>query len=745
MPLINLQTNLKLLKYGHDRPDGGSSNQPYVATDITDPTIPLSVLVRNPVVREILGSTNAANLASFVDSRYDDGFIRGGIISATNDSIVDAFRISKFFTDASSPKGYLFLAKQTALQLTNPRLEVKKLGFNAQSAKQFLKAVLSPGQLVSGEALGELTGGLLAPTRVYNLGLNTLAQVPVTAFGIHLNRHGILPVQDDDSKYEAVATYNSNYDFNNPSTTTPIFNNTRGWRGYGNRLIRLSKKFELGDGDFEIHENRRSQIKQARRQNRQNKKAARPSKKIARKLRSQFIDQWNATNVTPFVGGYAVAPFGSAPSPYPSLSQFGYNFKKIKPDLSNSTIDNYLGGPDSVYGIGRTIIRRSTYTEDKYKYEQSLIYSTLNAGNPLINGERQDFFYTDLATGDGLIPRALGKGSGSISNYPGVYGIDDIITLTPVSPQFSSYEGLAGLLEVIRTPDSGSPNGTLVGMYDVARVSGSAIMGNSMYSTTQLGQISYTNAYGETYVVSQSTWNAASREKRVGSGRTDILNQTSIVSNIGIGKSINTITGSIYNKQGKNQDVNNLNDLCVFKVEAINGSSPSTANVMLFRAYLTDLSDNIDADWNDIKYAGRGDKFFIYNSFSRRISIGFKTAALSFDEMKPMYQKLNYLMSNLMPDYVGPLMRGPLVRVTVGNWIDSQPGILNSLSYKIPQESPWEISINKDESLQLPHIVEANFTFTPIGSQDGSTNHISQKSPNISNIAQQYSGNPKWI
>jgi hypothetical protein len=98
-----------------------------------------------------------------------------------------------------------------------------------------------------------------------------------------------------------------------------------------------------------------------------------------------------------------------------------------------------------------------------------------------------------------------------------------------------------------------------------------------------------------------------------------------------------------------------------------------------------------------------------------------------------------------MPDYVGPLMRGPLVRVTVGNWIDSQPGILNSLSYKIPQESPWEVSINKDESLQLPHIVEANFTFTPIGSQDGSTNHISQKAQNISNIAQQYGGNPKWI
>ena len=158
---------------------------------------------------------------------------------------------------------------------------------------------------------------------------------------------------------------------------------------------------------------------------------------------------------------------------------------------------------------------------------------------------------------------------------------------------------------------------------------------------------------------------------------------------------------------------------------------------MPFRAYLTDLSDSVDADWNDVKYVGRGDKFFIYNSFSRKISIGFKAAALSFGEMKPMYERLNYLMSNLMPDYNGVLMRGPLVRITVGNWIDSQPGILNSLSYTVPQDSPWEISLN-NEYLELPHVVEVSLSFTPIGSQDGKTTHNSQKSQYISNIAQKY-------
>jgi hypothetical protein len=34
---------------------------------------------------------------------------------------------------------------------------------------------------------------------------------------------------------------------------------------------------------------------------------------------------------------------------------------------------------------------------------------------------------------------------------------------------------------------------------------------------------------------------------------------------------------------------------------------------MVFRAYLTALSDSVDAQWTDIKYAGRGDKFYIYD------------------------------------------------------------------------------------------------------------------------------------
>ena len=37
MPLLNLQTDLKSLKYGQDQPGGGSSGQPFITTNVNDP------------------------------------------------------------------------------------------------------------------------------------------------------------------------------------------------------------------------------------------------------------------------------------------------------------------------------------------------------------------------------------------------------------------------------------------------------------------------------------------------------------------------------------------------------------------------------------------------------------------------------------------------------------------------------------------------------------------------------------
>ena len=212
MPLIDLKTDLKSLKYGKDQPGEGSSGQPYITTDIdgdhvtkvnfpSNSVLGLFGLGLNslPSLPNISTSLNRSKIGRLVnDLTSGDDFIRGGALGAAQASINDAFRIGSFFL--SLPKGPIFIAKQVGLQLTNPLLEVKKGGRGLVNGA----LNLSPGSL-----LGTITGGMLGTNRIYNLGINTLAQVPVNAFGVHFSRHGLLPTRDNSNNYESVVTFNN--------------------------------------------------------------------------------------------------------------------------------------------------------------------------------------------------------------------------------------------------------------------------------------------------------------------------------------------------------------------------------------------------------------------------------------------------------------------------------------------------------------------------------------------------------
>jgi len=182
-----------------------------------------------------------------------------------------------------------------------------------------------------------------------------------------------------------------------------------------------------------------------------------------------------------------------------------------------------------------------------------------------------------------------------------------------------------------------------------------------------------------------------------------------------------------------------VNDLCKFRIATINNNkSDGSAVYMHFRAFINDFNDNYGATWNQVQYVGRGDSLANYGGFTRNISIGFTVAAQSKAELIPMYKKLNYLASTLAPDYTDSgFMRGNLVRITMGGYLYEQPGYLTSLTYTIPQESPWEIAIdekgNKDKSVkELPHIITVSLAFTPIH------NFLPQKGGNPNNPDQRY-------
>jgi hypothetical protein len=166
---------------------------------------------------------------------------------------------------------------------------------------------------------------------------------------------------------------------------------------------------------------------------------------------------------------------------------------------------------------------------------------------------------------------------------------------------------------------------------------------------------------------------------------------------------------------------NSINDLAKFRICILSNDAPSRNIYLHFRAFIDSMDDAYNASWNPIQYVGRGDNFYNYTGFTRSINMGFTCFAQSKAELVPMYTKLNLLASSLAPDYTNAgLMRGNMVRLTVGGYLYECPGFITSLNYSVVNEAPWEISINEkggaDSSVkELPHMIKVSgLTFTPL-------------------------------
>ena len=173
-------------------------------------------------------------------------------------------------------------------------------------------------------------------------------------------------------------------------------------------------------------------------------------------------------------------------------------------------------------------------------------------------------------------------------------------------------------------------------------------------------------------------------------------------------------------------------DLIDFKFEILNNDDNSIGlnpnSVLQFRSYIKSLSDTFKPDWQSYKYVGRAENFYKYGGFARDINLAFDIYAHSRDEMAPLYHKLNYLVGTTAPSYSGiGLMRGIIVKLTVGDYIRDVPGIITNLGLKPSFEAGWDLNRDELGELfndknssqyvgQLPRLIDVDMSFTPIHS-----------------------------
>lgn len=315
---------------------------------------------------------------------------------------------------------------------------------------------------------------------------------------------------------------------------------------------------------------------------------------------------------------------------------------------------NYPGGPGSNYGIGFTRIFRATDSQGAYTSTQPL-------GNPTTG-----VVYSSI----GLTYQKLAEQNTVNSALPFVARIQDFRNQLTGDQVKSDYE-----LYNIANPNNGkgglgigNPGGLLISTdYRDSKPNGVDLLNRK--------NLFYYNASNKT------PWDAGAET----SGQND------------------------------------TKDIIKFAFECMSNDSPDSAVALIFRAFFDgQITDNNQAEFNSFKYLGRGETFRTYQGFDRSIGFSFKIFPQSRDELKPLYRKLNHLVSQIYPDYSQTynLMRGNVVRLTIGDYLYRVPGFIDNVNVSIDNSNTsWEIVLQQDEYpnvAQLPHLVTVSVSFKPI-------------------------------
>jgi hypothetical protein len=590
----------KSLKFGKDKPGGGSSNEPFMKKDIN---------TAEPIQPGLLGFPSV---------------LRGGIYSEAL-AATDVARLTKYFL---TPDGIQFALNQNLLSRLAPRTE----------------------------ASGVLNEYIYTP-------LSTLAQAGVGNLGVHLYKQGLDPTgltSYSIKKYGEVV-YENNLD--NPNTTV------------SNRLV-------------DLH------------------------------LMHIDVADENEPNVLTYTGGPG--------------SIFGVGNTKIKfatkaDGITPLRIMGSNGENPKIYLTpGSGSIGLSIYDQT---YKEDIKQKTLASYSSQINQylTRYDRQLTDNTTFDD------NNQTIAASIYPQGYPYDPLgkysseITLrndpnTPSSPgEKAAYlnkgndKGQKGYLANLPKSVGYTTVGDIL-IYDAGFIAGvgrgiAPDFRSVSRKVRGFNDPSYTYDY---LTVSPSQVDERGDYYKSGPNESD--------------KPSNQVLDRIYytsaNKRvSTNPFLSKGKDVIPFRIGILNQSDLSKKTTDLhFRAYIDNMSDSYDANWDAQTYMGRGEKLYKYNSFGRSMSLGFTVVAEGPHHMRYMYSSLNTLASSLAPTYTKEgYMSVNIHKLTIGNYVNELYGIITGFTYDIDNESPWEIGgeMNIDgssyDNKQLPMFIKVTgFKFTPI-------------------------------
>jgi hypothetical protein len=131
-----------------------------------------------------------------------------------------------------------------------------------------------------------------------------------------------------------------------------------------------------------------------------------------------------------------------------------------------------------------------------------------------------------------------------------------------------------------------------------------------------------------------------------------------------------------------------------------------------FRAFLGNLSENVNPEFHDTRYIGRIERNVVYTGVQRDLNFQLHVYAFSESEMEKIWEKVNYVTGLCYPaNYEGNgFLVPPFIKLTIGDYYRDQPGYLRNLAYSIDDSTSWNI----DPGFQAPYGLVMNVTFSVI-------------------------------
>ena len=708
-------TPYKSLGFGNDRPGGGSSKQPYIKK-------PINLGLQNPA--------------------YSNEFIVRGGLEAPVSALEDVVRLTKYFFDLRNPSGLLFVAKQNILSRVAVKSETSfgygYGGFTQDINTQTLEKSIN-------ESNGIFNEGIYTP-------LSTLVQAGIGWAGGHVTKQGLDPSGLFPSfainKYIDVAYDRNRAERNTEDPKVPYALYRKAQKATAKTAREREKLIKQGQETIDELNTPANSFSLS--SSNPDSAAKLKSLQKAENVINKFVQKWDtyrdqielnkltrqAKDTQKAIDkstdlNNQVAAAESAPPVFNNRllklwNATGLNLANPIADYG-SVLFSYSGGPDSILGIGSTKIHFATkndgITPDRTNQAPGgqrvpvVYYNTVN-----IFGDANSS--VSLRYASDINPTISSYDLFGDDNFLEVYnGTPNIQTFQPENPSNTrvSWATWTDFNGVVSSYGDDIPLEDFRSFLDI-QANPTILSASPSYIDKNIEKNFNLGNPGQRGNISSYTKGKRSLTDGSRLGPVDNINLYPIYK-------VNSKDGSKYPGQGGGTDWDEgLKDMVPFYIAILNNDTQvggTYRKYMHFRSFIDDISDSFDADWDTIEYMGRAEKFYKYGGFSRKMSLGFKVVAQSREELNLMYDKLNFLASSLAPEYldsaVSGYMAGNIAYITLGSYLNDQPGIITSLDYSIPEESPWEIGIDDvgntlsiKDIRQLPHMIEVKLNFIPI-------------------------------